>query len=83
VAGYYSGIRLEGLRKTTKTSIRIAGRRGRDFNPGPSKYEAGVATTTFGEIFRVVAVFIYVKSLYFGTSQIDTVTEMCLNKLLI
>jgi hypothetical protein len=41
---YYPGIRLEGLRRTTKTSIRIAGRRGRDMNPGPPEYEAGVLT---------------------------------------
>jgi hypothetical protein len=41
---YYPGIRLEGLRITTKTSIRIAGRRGRDLNPGTPEYEAGVLT---------------------------------------
>jgi hypothetical protein len=42
---YYPGIRLDGLRKTTKTSIRIGGRRGRDLNPGPPEYEAGVLPT--------------------------------------
>jgi len=50
---YYPGIRLEGLRKTTKTSIRIAGRRGRDSNPGPPEYEAGVLTTKFGTLFQM------------------------------
>jgi hypothetical protein len=42
---YYPGIRLEGLRKTRKTSIRIAVLRGRDLKPGPLEYEAGVLTT--------------------------------------
>jgi len=48
---YYPGIRLEGLRKTTKTSIRIAGRRGRDLNPGPPEYETGtfLENGEFGE----------------------------------
>jgi hypothetical protein len=41
----YPGIRLEGLRKTTKTSIRIAGRQGRESSPGPPEQEAGVLTT--------------------------------------
>jgi hypothetical protein len=30
--------------ETTKTSIRIAGGRGRKSNPGPPEYEAGVLT---------------------------------------
>jgi hypothetical protein len=34
-----------GLRKTTKTSIRIAGRQDRGSNPGPPEYKAGVLTT--------------------------------------
>jgi hypothetical protein len=46
---YYPGIRLEELRKTTKTSIRIAGRQSRDLNPGPSEYEAGVNHTMLGK----------------------------------
>jgi hypothetical protein len=40
-----TGIRLEGMRKTTKTSIRIAGSRGRQMNLESSKYEAGVLRT--------------------------------------
>jgi hypothetical protein len=36
---YYSGIRLEGRRKTTKPLIRIAGRRGGESNPGPLEVE--------------------------------------------
>jgi hypothetical protein len=40
---YYPGIRLEGLRNTTKTSIRVAGLRVRDSNPGPPEYELVVA----------------------------------------
>jgi hypothetical protein len=40
-----SGIHLKGVRKTTKNSIRIAGRRGRESNPGPPNYEAVVLTT--------------------------------------
>jgi hypothetical protein len=42
---YYAGIRLEELRKTTKTSISIAGRRDRDLKLGPPEYEAGVLIT--------------------------------------
>jgi hypothetical protein len=41
---YYPGIRLAGLLKTTK-SLNKAGRRGRDLNPGPPEYEAGVLDT--------------------------------------
>jgi hypothetical protein len=41
---YCSGIRQERLRKSRKTSIRIAGRRGRESNPEPLEYEAGVLT---------------------------------------
>jgi hypothetical protein len=36
---YYPDIPLEGLIKTTKTSIKIAGRRGTYMNPGPPEYE--------------------------------------------
>jgi hypothetical protein len=36
---HYLGIRLVGLRKTTKNSNGIAGRRGRNLNPGPLEYE--------------------------------------------
>jgi hypothetical protein len=39
---YYVGIRLEGLRKPTYTSTRIAGRRGRESNPEPPEYQVGV-----------------------------------------
>jgi hypothetical protein len=39
---YYPGIRLDGLRKPTKKTIRIAGSRIRFFNPRPPEYEAGV-----------------------------------------
>jgi hypothetical protein len=45
ILGYYPVIRLEGLRKTTKISIRIAGHRGREFNPGPPECVSGVLTT--------------------------------------
>jgi hypothetical protein len=31
---YNPGIRLQGLSKTTKTSIRVADRRGKGLNPG-------------------------------------------------
>jgi hypothetical protein len=37
---YYLGIRLEELRKTTKTP-----QEGRDLNPGAPEYEVGVLTT--------------------------------------
>jgi hypothetical protein len=42
---YCPSIRLEGLRKITKISIRIAGHRGLESKPGPPKYELGVLTT--------------------------------------
>jgi hypothetical protein len=37
---YYPGIRLEGLRKTWKTSIRIAGHRGQYLNPRTSQIQS-------------------------------------------
>jgi hypothetical protein len=42
---YYPGFRLEDRGKPRKTSIRIAGHRGQDLNPGPKEYEAGVLIT--------------------------------------
>jgi hypothetical protein len=41
---YYPCIRLQGLRKTTKTSISITGRRHRKSNPGPPGYEVRALT---------------------------------------
>jgi hypothetical protein len=41
---YYPGIRLEGLRKTTENLIHDSRCPGRDLNPGPPEYEAGVLT---------------------------------------
>jgi hypothetical protein len=42
---YYPGIRLGGLRKTTKNLSQGSRSPGRDLNPGPPEYEAGVLTT--------------------------------------
>jgi hypothetical protein len=42
---YYSGICLEGLRKTTKNLSQDSRSPGRDLDPGPPEYEAGVLTT--------------------------------------
>jgi hypothetical protein len=42
---YYAGINLEGLIKTTNTSVSIASRRGMDLNPEPPEYDVGVLTT--------------------------------------
>jgi hypothetical protein len=42
---YYLGICLEGLRKTTKNLSQVSRSPGRDLNPGPPEYEAGVLTT--------------------------------------
>jgi hypothetical protein len=36
---------LDGLMKTTKSSVRIAGHWGQDLNPRPPEYEDGVLTT--------------------------------------
>jgi hypothetical protein len=41
---YYTGIRLEGLKKTTKPLRQDSRSPGRDLNPGPLKYKAGVLT---------------------------------------
>jgi hypothetical protein len=41
---YYLGIRLEELKKKLKPSIRIAGRQGRESNPGNPEYDVGVLT---------------------------------------
>jgi hypothetical protein len=43
--GYYSGIRPEELWKTTTNLSQNSLSPGRDFNPGPPEYEAGVLTT--------------------------------------
>jgi hypothetical protein len=40
---YFPVIRLEGLRKTTKTSITVAG--GQESNLRPTEYEAGLLIT--------------------------------------
>jgi hypothetical protein len=48
---FHPGTRLEGLSKTTKTCVMIAGLWAKIFNQGPPKYETGVAnqsTTTAG-----------------------------------
>jgi hypothetical protein len=42
---YYPGIRLEGLRKTTKNLSKDSRSPGRDLNLGPPEYEAGVSIT--------------------------------------
>jgi hypothetical protein len=42
---YYSGIRLEGLSKTTLNLSQGSRSPMRDLNPGPPEYEAGVLTT--------------------------------------
>jgi hypothetical protein len=45
VLRYYSGICLEELMKTTKNLSQDSQFLGRDLNPGPPIYEAGVLTT--------------------------------------
>jgi hypothetical protein len=42
---YYPRMCLEGLRKTTKHLSQDSRSPGRDLNPGPPEYEAGVLTT--------------------------------------
>jgi hypothetical protein len=42
---YYSGIRLEGLRGTTKNLSQDSKSLDRDLNPGPPEYQVGVLTT--------------------------------------
>jgi hypothetical protein len=43
--GLIEGICPEGLNKTTKHLSQVSQSADRDFNPGPSEYEAGVLTT--------------------------------------
>jgi hypothetical protein len=42
---YHPGICLEGLRKDTETLSQYSRSPGRDLNPRPPEYEAGVLTT--------------------------------------
>jgi hypothetical protein len=65
-ARYYAGIGLEELRKITKTSVSIAGRRTRDLSPGPPEYEASVnhSTTKCGFKGWVVIVPINIPYIY-------------------
>jgi hypothetical protein len=42
---YYPGIHLEGLRKTTEILTHDSRSPGRDLNPEPPEYEAGLLTT--------------------------------------
>jgi hypothetical protein len=42
---YYPGIRLEGLRKTTKKLSQDSQSPGRDLNLEPPEYKVGVLTT--------------------------------------
>jgi hypothetical protein len=42
---YYTGIRLEGLRKTAKNFSKDSWSQGSDLNPGPPENEPGVLTT--------------------------------------
>jgi hypothetical protein len=42
---FYPGNRLEGLRKTKKIISQDNRSPGRDLNPGPPEYEAGMLTT--------------------------------------
>jgi hypothetical protein len=42
---YYTGIRLEGLRKNHEKLSQDSRSPGRDLNPEPPEYEAGVLTT--------------------------------------
>jgi hypothetical protein len=44
---HYIGIGLEDLRKTMKTSIRIACRRGGDLNPEPPEYGEGLRSSVY------------------------------------
>jgi hypothetical protein len=53
ILGYYPGIRMEGLRRTTEDFSQDSQSLSRDLNPEPPEYEAGMlsqSTTTFGAI---------------------------------
>jgi hypothetical protein len=53
-AGPLSRHLLDGMRKTTKTLSQDSRSSGRDLNPGPPVYEAGVLTTrTRRKVFRI------------------------------
>jgi hypothetical protein len=61
--GYYPGICLYGLRKTTKNLSQVRQSVGRDLNPGPPEYVAGVLTT---QLRCSVGVLLEIKNFYFG-----------------
>jgi hypothetical protein len=48
---YYPGIRLEGLRETTRNLSQGSRPVGRELNSLPPEYEEGMLTTTFDVIF--------------------------------
>jgi hypothetical protein len=45
IVRYYAGVCLEGLRKITENPSQDSRSPGRDFNPRPSEYEAGMETS--------------------------------------
>jgi hypothetical protein len=45
ISRYYTGICLEGLRKTTKNLSQVSRSLRRDLNLAPTEYEAGVIIT--------------------------------------
>jgi hypothetical protein len=47
---YYTGIRLEGLRKSTRILSQDSRSSVRKLNPGPIQYEAGVLITRPGHV---------------------------------
>jgi hypothetical protein len=49
---YYTGISLEGLRKTTKSLSQDSRSPGPYLKPGPPRYEAGVLTARPGRSIR-------------------------------
>jgi hypothetical protein len=49
ISRFYPGIFLEDLGEDTKNLIQASRSLGRDMNPEPPEYEAGVLTTTFGD----------------------------------
>jgi hypothetical protein len=56
---YYSGIRLEELRKNTKSLSQDSRSPVQYLNSGPPEYETGVLTTTFGKSGEVYPIETY------------------------
>jgi hypothetical protein len=69
---YYNGMYLEGLRETAKNLFQDIRSAGRDLNPGPPEYEAGVLTTRPRHSLRTFIAMNNFSSLQVSKSPLST-----------